>query len=85
MRKSWDVSIPLTEGTCIDVVKLYFATAIANIITDLILFVLPIRLIWQLRMPKVQKIGVAIIFTFASAYVPSPAPALVRSVGTDYL
>ncbi|KAK7994649.1 hypothetical protein PG991_016237 [Apiospora marii] len=69
LRKSWDVSIPATEGSCIDVVKLYFATAIANIITDLILFVLPIRLILQLRMPKVQKIGVAIIFTFASATV----------------
>lgn len=70
MRKSWDVSIPATEGSCIDVVKLYFATAIANIITDLILFILPIRLITQLRMPRVQKIGVVIIFTFASAYVP---------------
>ncbi|KAK8075885.1 hypothetical protein PG997_010548 [Apiospora hydei] len=72
VHKSWDVSIPATEGSCIDVVKLYFATAVANIITDVILFVLPIRLVSQLRMPKVQKIGVAIIFTFASAcaYLP---------------
>ncbi|KAK8064330.1 hypothetical protein PG994_006968 [Apiospora phragmitis] len=69
VRKSWDVSIPAAEGFCIDVVKLYFATAVANIITDMVLFVLPICLVSQLQMPKVQKIGVAIIFTFASAII----------------
>lgn len=67
VQKSWDLSFPQSEGSCINVVALYFATAIANIFTDVILLVIPIPLIMGLNMPKIQKIGVLIIFIFASA------------------
>ncbi|KAH8200524.1 hypothetical protein TruAng_005301 [Truncatella angustata] len=68
VSKSWDITIPATEGSCINVVALYFATAIANIITDVMVMVLPIPLIMCLHMPKWQKIGVIALFGFASAY-----------------
>ncbi|KAH6640034.1 integral membrane protein [Truncatella angustata] len=69
VSKSWDITIPATEGSCINVVALYFATAIANIITDVMVMVLPIPLIMCLHMPKWQKIGVIALFGFASATV----------------
>ncbi|KAK6078494.1 integral membrane protein [Seiridium cupressi] len=65
--KSWDITMPVTEGSCINAVALYFATAIANITTDIMVMVLPITLILKLQMPKWQKIGVMAVFPFASA------------------
>lgn len=67
--KRWDITIPATQGSCINVVALYFATAIANIVTDVMVMVLPIPLVLRLHMPKWQKHGVLLVFTFASLYV----------------
>lgn len=67
VRKSWDISFPASEGRCLNVVALYLATAIANIITDAILMVIPIPLILSLNMPKLQKPGVLVVFMFGSA------------------
>lgn len=67
VQKSWDITFPADEGYCMNVVALYFATAIANIVTDAILLVIPAPLIMGLNMPRIQKIGVMVIFVFASA------------------
>lgn len=71
IQKSWDLTVPATDGYCVDVVALYFATAIANILTDVILIVIPIPLLIGLNMPRGEKIGVLIVFIFASGYVAS--------------
>lgn len=78
VQKSWDLTILATEGHCIDVVALYFATAVANILTDAILMIMPIPLMMGLNMPKVQKVGCLIVLIFASGYVvPSQVPSRV--------
>ena len=64
IAKSWDPSI--TEGTCINSASLFIATAVANIATDIILFVLPIPMVIKLQIPLLQKIGLAFIFTIGS-------------------
>lgn len=56
-----------TEGTCIDVAILYMATAVSNVVTDLILFALPIPMVYQLHMPAQQKIGAIVVFGIGSA------------------
>lgn len=53
-------------GTCIEAGILYMATAVSNIITDAILFILPIPMIYKLHMPKVQKIGAIVVFGIGS-------------------
>lgn len=63
--KAYDITI--TEGTCIDRTPLYMATAVLNILTDIILLVLPIPMIVRLQMPKVQKVGLICIFGVGSA------------------
>lgn len=56
-----------TEGKCMDVAILYMATAVSNVVTDLILFVLPIPMVYQLHMPVQQKIGAIVVFGIGSA------------------
>jgi hypothetical protein len=44
----------------------YIIIAVVNIISDVILFVLPIPMIMQLKMPLGQKIGAGIMFGIAT-------------------
>ncbi|KZL86818.1 integral membrane protein [Colletotrichum incanum] len=73
IRKAFDFTI--TGGTCLDVGVLYMATAVSNIITDVMLFVLPMPMIFNLRMKMAQKIGAVFIFAIGSVTV---ATSIVR-------
>ncbi|KAA8577286.1 hypothetical protein EYC84_007258 [Monilinia fructicola] len=61
---NWDVTI--TGGKCVNRAATYTATAAMNIATDLALLALPIPMIVDLRMPRVQKVGLIIIFFVGS-------------------
>lgn len=67
VKKSFDPTI--THGSCIDVAILFIATAVSNIITDVLLFILPIPMVIHLRMGKAQKIGALIVFGIGTVYV----------------
>ena len=60
IQKSWDASI--TQGSCINRPAVYLATAITNTVSDLILILIPVRVVWGLHMPTVPKLGVIVIF-----------------------
>lgn len=64
VRKAFDFTI--TGGKCLDVGILYMATAVSNIITDVMLFILPMPMIFSLRMKMASKIGAVIIFAIGS-------------------
>lgn len=64
IRKSFDFSV--TGGSCTDAGILYMATAVSNIITDVILFLLPIPMVLKLRMGTGQKVGAIVIFAIGS-------------------
>ncbi|KAK7453059.1 integral membrane protein [Colletotrichum acutatum] len=70
VRKAFDFTI--TGGKCLDVGILYMATAVSNIITDVMLFILPMPMIFSLRMKMASKIGAVIIFAIGSilTYLP---------------
>ncbi|KXH63218.1 integral membrane protein [Colletotrichum salicis] len=86
---SWDVTI--TEGTCINRPSLYIATAAANIISDLILFALPIPIVVKLQIPRRQKIGLFFIFAVGSLTVVtsivrvSLLPAMLTSMDQSWV
>ncbi|CAM1501952.1 Fc.00g039360.m01.CDS01 [Cosmosporella sp. VM-42] len=63
---SWDITI---EGKCINRPSLYIATAVANIISDIILFALPIPMVIKLQIPRRQKFGLLGIFAIGSLTV----------------
>ncbi|PYI08049.1 hypothetical protein BO78DRAFT_365466 [Aspergillus sclerotiicarbonarius CBS 121057] len=54
IAKAWDTSIP---GHCVTINVFYLANAALNIVTDLITYSLPIRVILNLHMPAKQKLA----------------------------
>ncbi|KPM40576.1 hypothetical protein AK830_g6011 [Neonectria ditissima] len=66
-RKAFDFKVQ--GGKCTDAAILYMATAVSNIITDGILFVLPIRMVYKLHMPTAQKIGAIVVFGIGSFFI----------------
>ncbi|CAI6338473.1 unnamed protein product [Periconia digitata] len=57
---NWDKTIP--DGTCFDIVIFGQSSSIPNIVTDLVLLILPIRTVTVLKISKGRKIGLMIIF-----------------------
>ncbi|KAF7563381.1 hypothetical protein G7046_g711 [Stylonectria norvegica] len=65
-------------GSCIHAGILYIATAVSNIVTDTMLFVLPIPMIYQLYMPKMQKAGALLVFAIGSLTIATSVIRLVK-------
>ncbi|KAH6894369.1 hypothetical protein B0T10DRAFT_603872 [Thelonectria olida] len=63
---NWDITV---KGECLNQPSLYIATAVANIVSDIILFALPIRMVINLQIPQRQKIGLLGIFCVGSMTV----------------
>lgn len=60
---SWDLALAALPTTkCINRPALYLAQAGSSIFTDLLIFILPMRTIWGLQLPRKQKISVSAIF-----------------------
>jgi hypothetical protein len=59
-KAGWDLSIQ--NPTCINRNALYFAVNGFNIFTDVVILLLPIRLVLGLQIPSRQKIGLLFIF-----------------------
>ncbi|CAG9941024.1 unnamed protein product [Clonostachys rosea f. rosea IK726] len=66
-----------TTGQCINAGILYMATAVSNIITDTMLFVLPIPMIYNLHMPLKMKIGAIVVFGIGSITIATSVVRLV--------
>ncbi len=83
VQKAFDPTI--TSGGCIDIAILFIATAVSNIVTDIILFVLPIRMVLQLRMGVGQKIGAIVVFGIGTVYVQGSSSPLAQTlkIGAD--
>jgi len=56
MEKYWDFTI--TDGTCINFMKIVLFNGVMNVVTDTAILCFPIWILWNLRLPVRQKIGV---------------------------
>jgi len=59
VERAWDKSIP---GSCINNTASWFANSIFSTLTDFIILMLPMRLVYQLQIPRPQKIALALVF-----------------------
>ena len=64
ITKFWDLT--LTTGSCINRLALYRATAVFGIITDVMVFVIPIPMVVGLQMSRRKKAGLIFIFAIGS-------------------
>ena len=55
----WDTSTP---STCVNPAHFYIAVAVPNILTDIIMLCLPVRMVWRLQTSPVQKIALSLTF-----------------------
>lgn len=58
-NKFWDQSIP---GACLDPYKFYYGIQVPNILCDLIILLMPVKVVWSLPVPKSQKVLLSGIF-----------------------
>ncbi|OHW96969.1 integral membrane protein [Colletotrichum incanum] len=73
IRKAFDSTI--TGGSCLDVHILYMATAVLNIGTDIMLFLLLMPMVLNLRLKMAQKLGAVFMIAICSITV---ATSIVR-------
>lgn len=59
MEKNWH---PQVEGTCIPIIPFYYGMQIPNIVTDLLIIVVPIREVMLLQLNKRLKTGAITMF-----------------------
>jgi hypothetical protein len=60
IAKSWSLSIK--GGSCINRSGLYLATAATNTLSDIILILIPIKVVWKLRLRAIEKLGALFVF-----------------------
>ncbi|KUJ24393.1 uncharacterized protein LY89DRAFT_548631, partial [Mollisia scopiformis] len=63
---NWDKKIK--GGHCIDQQMFFRWATVPNIVTDLVMFFLPMPAVWGLHLPTSQKIGVTFTFFLGSVY-----------------
>lgn len=62
---SWDINKAAT-AKCIDKKSFYMGASIPNVITDVVLVVMPIPYVWKLHAPIIQRIVLAAIFALGA-------------------
>ncbi|KAI0596914.1 hypothetical protein F4775DRAFT_562414 [Biscogniauxia sp. FL1348] len=75
MHKAWDVNV--TGGHCVNPAGRFIATAVLNLVSDLVILCLPLPIVYKLQVSKAQKFGLLVVFTLASATIVTTTVRLV--------
>lgn len=67
LEKFWDLTI--TEGTCVNFLKITVFSGAMNVLTDIIILVLPLAILRDLRLPFRQKIIIMGIMATGGLYI----------------
>lgn len=66
IKRLWDTSV---SGTCVDLNAAYLVSSVLNAVTDVVILLLPIWLLWPLRVRWEQKMVVALALMPGGLYV----------------
>ncbi|KAL8710589.1 MAG: hypothetical protein Q9220_004813 [cf. Caloplaca sp. 1 TL-2023] len=79
----WDKSI--LDAKCIDSRQFFLGNSIANILTDVFILALPVRMVWHLQVLRSQKVLLTLIFGLGGfvVIVSSARVAFIIEVGPD--
>ena len=53
VQAAWN---PEVHGKCISIYELYIGQAIPNVVTDVVILLLPLQPLWKLRIRKFQRV-----------------------------
>ena len=62
----WDKSV---EGKCIDMASLLNTDGVFNTMSDMVILIVPVKVVWRLQMKTKRKVGVFLLFTVGLMYV----------------
>jgi hypothetical protein len=68
-ERSWNRYL---DGTCTNEYAVYTSSSALTILSDIIIFVLPQKVIWNLRVSLQKRIGISLIFAVGVMYVAYP-------------
>ena len=57
------------HGHCFDIKKFLIGTAVLNILTDIVLLLMPLPFVWSLQISRTQKLAVTTVFLIGALYV----------------
>lgn len=66
IAKTWDPTLP---GTCINLKGSFIGNAVPNILTDIAILSLPVRVVWQLHSTLTLRLSVIALFLLGSLFV----------------
>jgi hypothetical protein len=76
LKGFWDKSVP--ADCTVDSYKFFYGNSTPNIITDILLMLIPLPAIWSLHLQLRQKISLSVIFLVGILYVLRPPSNLHR-------
>lgn len=65
IHRAWSIDPTIEWGPdskCVNYQALLYAQAILNLVTDLVVYVLPMKLLWSLKLPVMRRIGLCMLF-----------------------
>ena len=62
IHKAWDATGKV-QGTCVNVNAVFYANAGLDIFQDALIYILPLKMLYQLQVPRRQKIALIGVFT----------------------
>lgn len=65
VQSYWEMT---TAGTCMDKEQHFWSTSVIGIVLDVAIWVLPIPVIGQLKLPRRQKTGLLVVFGLGGVY-----------------
>lgn len=75
----WDSKV-METAKCIQLTNFYYANAGINIATDVVILLLPLRILWGLHMPLRQRISLCALFGLGGLYVYPYTPSFQVTV-----
>ncbi|KAI8626401.1 hypothetical protein F5Y19DRAFT_488236 [Xylariaceae sp. FL1651] len=76
-EKIWNMSVP---GKCFNTRAFFISNAALNLASDIIILVLPQKIIWSLKMSREKKVGVSLVFAVGVIAVLVGVARLARAV-----
>ena len=61
IHKAWDAA-KVVPGVCLNVNALFFANAGLDIFQDAVIYILPMKMLYEIQIPKRQKVALMLVF-----------------------
>lgn len=79
LQDYWE-TMQYNPSNCIDQNASTFSFSITNLATDLMVLVLPMRVLWMLKLPIRERLVLITLMSIGILYVYNPKPSIRRPV-----